>query len=210
MRIGCLHVLTETVLQGRFTHLDLVDLAIRGGADTIQYREKKAETREMIEIARALQAVCKDAGVPLIVNDRVDVAYAAKTDGVHVGQDDFPVADARQLLGDGPIIGVSAGTIEEALEGIDDGADYIGFGPIYETGSKADAGDAQGLERLSALVEAVDVPVIAIGGISAATAEDVIRAGAHGVAVISAVCCQKDPTAAATELINQIRGATVA
>ena len=203
--IGILHVLTDTVLQTRFSHLDLARLAIDGGADTIQYRQKVGTAREMIGTAGAMQDVCTAAGVPFIVNDRVDVAIAAGADGVHLGQDDFPVRLARELLGPDRIIGVSAGNLDEAEQGIADGADYVGFGPIYATGSKSDAGSPQGLDRLSEISRALSVPVIAIGGIGADTATDVIRAGAHGIAVISAVCCREDPGAAARALLERIR-----
>lgn len=204
-RIGTLHVLTDTVLQDRYTHPDLARLAIAGGADTVQYRQKTGHTRSMIEAAQAIQEICAGAGVPLIVNDRVDVAIASRADGVHLGQDDFPVALARDLLGPDKLIGVSAGNLEEAQRGVADGADYVGFGPIYATGSKPDAGEAQGLETLSRIADAIPVPIIAIGGISADTAADVIRAGAHGIAVLSAVCCREDPEAAARELMERIR-----
>ena len=152
-----------------------------------------------------MQDICTAAGVPLIVNDRVDVAIAAGADGVHLGQDDFPVQLARELLGPDRVIGVSAGTLQEAEQGIADGADYVGFGPIYATGSKSDAGAPQGLDRLSEISRALSVPVIAIGGIGIDIATDVIRAGAHGIAVISAVCCREDPDAAVRALLERIR-----
>lgn len=206
-RIGALHVLTDTVLQTRNSHADLARMAVDGGADTVQYRQKTGHTRDMIETARAMRNTCSRLGVPLIVNDRVDVALAAEADGVHLGQDDFPVALARRLLGTGRIIGVSAGSLDEARRGIADGADYVGFGPVFPTGSKSDAGEAQGLEKLADFARAVPAPVVAIGGIGAGNAADVVRSGAHGVAVISAVCCQACPEAATRELINLIRTA---
>ena len=202
--IGMLHVLTDTVLQDRFTHVDLARLAIAGGADTIQYRQKTGTTREMIETAVAMQELCTGAAVTFIVNDRVDVAIAAEANGVHLGQEDFPVRKARELLGPEPIIGVTGKTIELSRRGIADGADYVSFGPIYATGSKPDARAPQGLGRLSEVVQALSMPVIAVGGIGVDTAEDVIRAGAHGIAVISAVCCQTDPAAATRVLMARI------
>ena len=205
--IGALHVLTDTALQDRFSHLDLARLAIAGAADTIQYRQKTGATRDMIETATAIQDLCAAAGVTFIVNDRIDVAMAAKADGVHLGQDDFPVRLARELLGADRIIGVSGGALGEAQQGIADGADYVGFGPIYTTGSKSDAGEAQGLGKLAEMVRSLTAPVIAIGGIGIDTAADVIRAGAHGIAVISAVCCREDPKAATMELMDRIRTA---
>ena len=202
--IGMLHVLTDTVLQDRYSHTDLARLAVAGGADTIQYRQKTGTTREMIETAMAIQEICTDADIPLIVNDRVDVAIAAGADGVHLGQDDFPVRKARELLGSDRIIGVSGGSVEEAQQGIAGGADYVGFGPIYATGSKADAGFPQGLAGLSEIARVLSVPVIAIGGIDADTAAEVMREGTHGIAVISAVCCQADPEGATRRLLERI------
>lgn len=205
--IGRLHVLTDTVLQDRYSHVDLARLVIDGGADTIQYRQKTGTTKELIETAAATQGVCTEAKVTLVVNDRVDVAIAAGADGVHLGQEDFPVRKARELLGPDAIIGVTGKTLELSRTGIEDGADYVSFGPIYATTSKPDAREPQGLEGLSEIAQAISRPVIAIGGICEDTAGDVIRAGAHGIAVISAVCCQSDPADAARKLMARIRSA---
>jgi thiamine-phosphate pyrophosphorylase len=196
-RIGRFHVLTDTCLQTQFSHLELAELAIAGGADTIQLREKARGTREMIRVAEQIQALCKQAGVTFIVNDRVDVAIAARADGVHLGQEDFPIALARDLLGEEAIIGGSAGNMEEARQCLLEGADYIGFGPVYFTTSKEDAGPAGGLDLLKQVVKEIPRPIVAIGGITRANAPQVIQAGGHGIAVISAVCCQKDPAEAA-------------
>ena len=199
-RIGRFHVVTDTLLQTCLSHVELAELAIAGGADTIQLREKGGSTREMIRAAEQMQALCTKAGVTFIVNDRVDVAIAAGADGVHLGQDDFPIPLARKLLGEEAIIGGSAGNMEEARKCLMEGADYIGFGPVYSTASKVDAGPAGGLDLLRHIVEAIPLPIVAIGGISTYNASLVMKAGAHGIAVISAVCCQKDPTEAARSL----------
>jgi thiamine-phosphate pyrophosphorylase len=196
-KTGRLHVLTDTCLQTHFSHLELAELAIAGGADTIQFRQKEGATRQMIRVAEQLQALCKRAGVTFIINDRVDVAIASHADGVHLGQDDFPVPLARKLLGEGAIIGGSAGNMEEARKCLLEGADYIGFGPVYPTTSKEDAGPAAGLGLLKQIVEAIPLPIIAIGGITADNTSPVIQTGVHGIAVISAVCCQSDPAEAA-------------
>ncbi len=196
-RIGRLHVLTDTLFQNRHSHLELAELAIAGGADTIQFRQKGGSTREMIQVARQLQALCQRTGVTFIINDRVDVAIAAQADGVHLGQDDFPIPLARELLGEEVIIGGSAGNMEEARKCLLEGADYIGFGPVYPTTSKEDAGPASGLHLLEEIVGAIPLPIIAIGGISCDNLPPVMKAGVHGIAVISAVCCQKDPRSAA-------------
>ena len=196
-KIGKLHVLTDTVLQSRFSHPELAGLAIRGGADTIQYRQKSGSTREMIRIAAQMKQVCSDHGVPLIVNDRVDVAIAAMADGVHLGQDDLPIPLARELLGQEMIIGASASNMEEVEKCLFDGADYVGFGPVYPTTSKDDAGYVKGVTCLAEVTKALPVPIIAIGGISLDNISEILQTGVHGVAVISSVCCQEDPEQAA-------------
>jgi thiamine-phosphate pyrophosphorylase len=196
-KMGRFHVLTDTCLQTHFSHVELAELAIAGGADTIQFRQKEGSTRQMIRVAEQMQDVCKRAGVTFIINDRVDVAIASHADGVHLGQDDFPIPLARKLLGEEAIIGGSAGSMDEARKCLLEGADYIGFGPVYPTTSKEDAGPAAGLDLLKQIVEAIALPIIAIGGITADNVLPVIKAGPHGFAVISAVCCQNDPAEAA-------------
>ena len=192
-QIGRLHVLTDIQVQHRFTHVQLTEMAIAGGADTIQFRQKQGLTREMIGIAGDMKSLCEKAGATLIVNDRIDLAIAAEANGVHLGQDDFPITLARRLLGDDKIIGGSARNLEEALECVSQSADYIGFGPVYPTLSKEDAGTATGIELLKEISEEIPIPVIAIGGIDSSNIHEVMRSGAHGIAVISAVCCHPDP-----------------
>ena len=208
-RIGRLHVITDTTIQSRFTHAQLAEMAIAGGADTIQFRQKNGSTRELVESAQAVQAVCAEHGVPLIVNDRADIALAVAAAGAHFGQEDLPVAVGRRILPPEMIIGASARTEEKILEAISTGADYIGFGPIYQTSSKPDAERPKGLGALQRMSEIAQCPVIAIGGITAETACEVIRAGAHGIAVISAVCGKADPAAAARQLCGEIQRAKV-
>ena len=205
--IGVLHVITDTTLQSRFTHTELAELAITGGADTVQCRQKTGTTRELITTAQSIQTTCAQHKVPLIVNDRADIALAVGATGAHFGQDDMPVSMGRQILSTTAIIGASARTEEKILAAISEGADYIGFGPIYGTTSKPDAETAKGLDRLRRMCEIADCPVIAIGGITVQTAGDVIRAGAHGIAVISAVCAHPEPTVATQALLNEIHGA---
>jgi thiamine-phosphate pyrophosphorylase len=195
-RIGRLHILTDTQLQEKFSHRELTRLAIAGGADTIQFRQKHGSTKELIETALAMKKLCARAGIAFIVNDRIDVALAADADGVHLGQDDFPIEMARKLMGSNKIIGGSAGNIEEALKCAAEGANYIGFGPVFPTDSKEDAGPATGIEVMKNLSEIISLPIIAIGGVNSKNIAEIISAGAHGVAVISAVCCSEDPAAA--------------
>ncbi len=208
-QIGRLHMLTDTVLQSRFSHLELARMAIKGGADAIQFRQKVGATREMIEIVRQLKQLCLNSGVTLIVNDRVDVAIAAEADGVHLGQNDFPIPLARKLLGESRIIGGSAASLEEAQKCLVEGADYIGFGPVYPTTSKEDADPVTGIKLLKQTVEAIPLPIMAIGGISVENTPEVIRAGARGIAVISAVCCQEDPEQAARALRQALQEKTL-
>jgi thiamine-phosphate pyrophosphorylase len=207
--IGKLHILTDMVLQSRFSHMEITRLAIAGGADTIQYRQKSGSTREMIEAARNMKQLCSDAGVTFIVNDRLDVAIAAEADGVHLGQDDFPIPMARGLLGEGRIIGGSAATLDEVRKCLSEGADYVGFGPVYPTSSKDDAGPVSGIDILKQVVEIIPLPIIAIGGVGAENIPDVMRAGAHGIAVISAVCCQDDPEEATRSLYQALNKGTI-
>jgi thiamine-phosphate pyrophosphorylase len=152
-----------------------------------------------------MKEVCAQAGVVFVVNDRLDVAIASEADGVHLGQDDFPIPLARTILGNDKIIGGSAVTLEETEKCLEEGADYVGFGPVFPTSSKDDAGPAAGLDFLKQAVEAVSIPIITIGGVSAENTPEVIRAGAWGIAVISAVCCQPDPEEAARRLFEALQ-----
>lgn len=203
-RIGRLHVLTDTVLQSRYSHVELTRMALAGGADTIQFRQKVGSTREMIRVATEMRKVCLEKGVPFIVNDRIDVAIASRADGVHLGQNDFPIPLARELLGRDAIIGGSAVTLEEVEICLSAEVDYVGFGPVYTTTSKDDAGPVTGLDILREVVEKTSVPIIAIGGVIAKNTPQVIEAGARGIAVISAVCCQPDPEKATRELYEAL------
>jgi thiamine-phosphate pyrophosphorylase len=199
-RIGRLHVITDTALQSAFSHTELTKMAIQGGADTIQFRQKVGSTREMIETAVKMKSICRKAGIPFIVNDRLDVAMAAGADGVHLGQDDFPIPMARSLLGKEIIIGGSAASLEEAIKCLDEGADYIGFGPVYPTDSKEDAAPVTGIQLMKEIIDTIPLPLIAIGGISPENTPVVLKGGAHGIAVISAVCCRDDPAEATRTL----------
>ncbi len=205
--IGALHVITDITLQSRFTHAELARLAIAGGADTIQFRQKTGTTRALIQMAEEMQRICAQSDVPLIINDRADIALAIEATGAHFGQDDMSISIARRILPMSAIIGASARTEQKILTAIRDGADYIGFGPIYGTQSKPDAETAKGLERLHRMCEIAPCPVIAIGGITVETAAKVIHAGAHGIAVISAVCSHPHPEEAAAALRSEIQGA---
>lgn len=184
-------------MQTRFSHAELARLAIAGGADTIQIRDKRFSYDDLVAATREVLDVCRRAGVPLIVNDSVDAAAETGADGVHLGRHDTPIADARAALGPAAIIGGTAGSLEEAVAVANEGADYVGLGHIFPTGSKEKAGPPLGLEALRAVVEAIRAPVIAIGGITAENARGAAAAGAWGVAVIGAVCGSEAPDIAA-------------
>lgn len=180
--------------------LETAQAALRGGVTAVQLRDKSGSAREMLELGHALLELTRTAGVPLIVNDRLDVALALGADGVHVGQDDLPVQNVRRLIGRGRILGVSAGTVAEARQAQADGADYLGAGDLFGTPSKPDAGLPIGLSSLAAIAGAVSIPVVGIGGITEANAASVTEAGAAGVAVISAITRSSNPEDAARRL----------
>jgi thiamine-phosphate pyrophosphorylase len=199
------YVITGRRIAGDRSILDVVRAAIRGGASVVQLREKTAATREIVELGQALREITRPAGIPLIVNDRLDIALAIGAEGVHVGHDDMPVGLARRLIGPDRLLGASPETVSEARQMERDGADYLGVGDVYGTPSKSDAGPPIGVDGLTEVIRAVSIPVVAIGGITLENAGAVIQAGAAGVAVISAVVSAPDPEAAARrlrELVN--------
>lgn len=181
-----------------------VDAAIRGGVTIVQLRAKGMTTRDQLALARALAAVCRPAGVPFVVNDRVDVALAARADGAHVGhigQEDLPPDDARALLGPEAIVGVSLASGREATLAERLGASYVSAGPMYTTRTKADAGAAVGPALLREVRAATHLPLVAIGGIAAANVRELFAAGADGVCVASGILGAADPEAAARAYI---------
>jgi thiamine-phosphate pyrophosphorylase len=184
---------------------ELTRMVVAGGATLIQLRDKQGATRQMIEEARAIKAVLAGTGVPLVVNDRVDVAMIAEADGVHVGQDDMRAEDARRLLGPKAIIGLSVKTVALANAAPLDALDYAGVGGVYATTSKDNPNPPIGVAGLRDIVAAFRArsrafPIVGIAGIDAGNAAPVIEAGADGIAVISSLSMQNDPQAAAREL----------
>ena len=182
-----------------------VEAAVRGGVTVVQLRQKGLDSSVMLKAARALLPLCRQHGVPLIINDRVDIALASDADGVHVGQDDMPCADVRRMLGPHKIVGVSVKTPHLMAQAERDGADYVGTGAVYPTSTKDTT--AIGLAGLSAVCRASSLPVVAIGGLNAANCGETIRAGAVGVAVVSAVFNTPDPRAAAQALVQALAAA---
>ncbi len=195
-----LYLVTDRGLaRGRST-LEIVKAAVQGGVTCVQLREKKCSTLDFIEQARTVKDFLKVRGVPLVINDRVDVALAVEADGVHLGQTDMPLAIAKKILGGSMFIGISAESLEDALEAEKGGADYLGVSPIYGTPTKTDTAPALGLEGLRDIRKAVNIPLVGIGGLNPSNAREVIRNGADGVAVVSAIVAADDPGQAAAEL----------
>ena len=188
--------------EGRSTET-VVEAAIEGGVDAVQLREKGSSAQHRIELGERLRELTTAAGVDLIVNDRIDIAYAVGPDGVHLGQSDPSVSTAREILGPEATVGVSVSTVSEARLAAISGADYLGVGAVYGTDSKPDAetaDDGLGVDALAKIVDSVTIPVVAIGGITPENASGPIQAGASAVAVISAITAADDPEAAASEL----------
>ncbi|WP_010631121.1 thiamine phosphate synthase [Sporolactobacillus vineae] len=173
--------------------------ALRGGTTLLQFREKKASSKQLLNIAATLKKLAGPFHVPLIINDRVDLALAVDADGVHVGQNDLPARVVRRLIGSEKIVGVSAATVAEAVQAEADGADYLGVGSIFPTRSKADA-TVTSIDELKAIRRAVHIPIVAIGGIDRANLRRLDPADIDGIAVISAILSQQDVTGAAKKL----------
>lgn len=204
---GIVYVITDRRAAGERSLIDIVRAALRGGAHVVQLRDKDVPARDMCALGEALLPLTRAAGVPLIVNDRVDVALALDADGVHIGQDDIPADMVRRIIGPERILGVSVATVEQAQQAVRDGATYVSVGDLFGTPSKPDAGPPIGLAPLTAIAHAVDLPVLGIGGVTIANAASVVRAGAVGVAVISAVIGAPDPEAATRALRDAVASA---
>ncbi len=199
--LGTYLVTQRDLSAGRSTE-DIVDDALAGSVDAVQVREKDHSARDQLAVAHALREPTAEADVPLIINDRVDIAVAADADGVHLGDDDLPVAVAREQLGDDAIIGRSVSTVEGAVDAEAAGADYLGVGAVFTTDSKDVEAENNGigLDTVEDIADAVDIPFVGIGGVTAENAADVVAAGADGVAVITAITQADDPEAATREL----------
>lgn len=196
-----LYVVTDRAMIGDRSLTDVVLAAVDGGAQTIQLREKDISTRAFVEHARTLREVLAPRGVPLIINDRVDVALASGADGVHVGQDDMPYPDARRLLGPDAVIGLSVETMDDVLRAEQFDVDYLGVSAVFATTTKTDTRGVWGIDGLAEVRRRSRHQLVAIGGLHAGNAGDVVAAGADAVAVVSAVCAAPDPRAAAAELV---------
>lgn len=194
-----LYAVTDRHWLGNQTLLEQVQEALDGGATCIQLREKQLDEENFLKEAIEIQKLCKEYHVPFIVNDNVDIAKTMHADGIHVGQSDMEALDVRKELGKDVILGVSAQTVEQAKKAEAHGADYLGVGAVFPTGSKDDADDVSH-ETLKAICEAVSIPVIAIGGITQDNVKELAGSGIVGIAVISAIFAQKDITQATKDL----------
>ncbi|MCP1714347.1 thiamine-phosphate pyrophosphorylase [Methanocalculus alkaliphilus] len=200
-----LYIVTDEAVGLGRSHTELARMALEGGADVIQLRDKTMPSRRLYQVASEIRALTLEAGALFIVNDRVDIALASMADGVHLGQQDLAVGEARRITPPDFIIGCSVGNPDEAELAEAAGADYIALSPIFPTTSKDDAGNGHGIATLRSIRSASSLPLVAIGGISRGNVAPVIAAGADGVAVISAVLGFEDVRSAAAELREAIR-----
>lgn len=194
-----LYLVTDRDLMNSPTIEESVRQAVLGGCTLVQLREKTASSRDFYETAWSLRHITAHMGVPLIINDRVDIALAVGADGVHIGQNDLPAAVVRKIIGPDKIVGISASNLRQAKAAVDAGADYLGIGAMYATGTKMDA-NLTSLEELRKIRQAIRVPIVVIGGINEATIPSFHGTGVDGLAVVSAIVSQPDVAEAARKL----------
>lgn len=197
-----LYLVTDRSLSMGRSHEEIVEAAVKGGVSIVQLREKDIASRDFYQLAAALMEVLKPLHIPLIINDRLDIALAVDADGLHIGQSDLPYSVARQLLGQDKIIGLSVESIEQARAANELDVDYIGLSPVFSTQTKSDINTPLELSGVAEIASFTKHPTVGIGGINTASAADVIRHGADGIAVVSAIVSQVDPQVAAQELRN--------
>lgn len=200
-----LHIITNCHYQNRFSHKDLAVIAASSGADAIQFRDKDFNKKQAFRAASDLVEICKGTEVLSIINDHVDIAMDVDADGVHLGVDDLPIPIARRLLGAEKIIGATANSVEKALELEKEGANYLGVGPIFSGDSKKPGLASLGLKVFGDICRFVTIPVIGIGGITRSNASQVLDAGAHGIAVMTEVCCADNPAGVVAELADLLK-----
>ena len=200
-----LYVVTDRQLTAGRPLRSVVEAALRGGARAFQLREKDLSPRELYPLALEMRQLTQMYGAHLLINDRVDLALAVDADGVQLTTTSLPATVARRLLGPGRLIGVSTHSIEEAQTAANDGADFVVFGPVFYTPSKAPYGEPVGLDALRAVRAAVTLPILAIGGVKKANLDQVLAAGADGIALISAIISADDPAAASQDLLGTLR-----
>jgi len=199
-----LYLITDRMQTAGRTLPAVVADALRGGLKAVQLREKDLSGCQLFELAGALRNLTREYGSKLLINDRIDIALAVDADGVHLGKASLPVAIARRILGSARLIGYSAHGLDEALQAEQDGADFVTFGPIYATPSKVPYGDPLGLEHLATVARRLSIPVFALGGVKMSSVDEVMSAGARGIALISAVIAAQDPAAETESLLRKI------
>ncbi|MGR3178909.1 MAG: thiamine phosphate synthase [Candidatus Anammoxibacter sp.] len=192
--------------------IETIKLAIKGGVDTVQLREKDLDSNELFRIASDIKKITIELNASLIINDRPDIMLAVDADGVHIGQRSMPMKDVRKIIGRDKLIGYSAHNIQEAIHAQDEGADYISYSPVFNTGSKTDYLEQEqsqpipiGAEAIKKVKSIVNIPVIALGGINANNVDEVLENGADGVAVVSNILQSSDPFLAAKNLMNKLK-----
>lgn len=181
--------------------LETIEEAIKGGVTVVQIREKTADTLDFYNLALKVKEITTKYNIPLIINDRVDVALAIDADGVHVGQSDMPCDVTRKLVGENKIVGISAATVEEAKKAESDGADYIGTGAVFPTATKDDASSVT-INELKEIVNSIKIPVVAIGGINHENASELTDSGIAGISVVSAIMSSDNPKKSSQELLK--------
>jgi thiamine-phosphate pyrophosphorylase len=199
-----LYLVTDSALSLGRSNLEVIRAAVEGGVTVVQLREKSATTKHFYAEGLKIRDFLRMKRIPLIINDRIDVALALHADGVHLGQEDMPVNIARMILGPNKIIGASVFTSDQAMAAESEGADYLGLSPIFVTETKPELIKQIGLEGIPPIKRSVRIPVVGIGSMSQANAYEVVRAGLDGVAVVSAICSQEDPKAAAAAIKAEV------
>jgi thiamine-phosphate pyrophosphorylase len=199
-----LYLVTDRSLSLGRSSLEVIRAAVGGGVTVVQLREKDVTARVFYREGLEIREFLATCGIPLIINDRLDIALALDADGVHLGQDDIPVAAARRILGRGKIVGASVLTAAEARQAEADGADYLGLSPIFITPTKPELTEQIGMNGISRIRAAVAIPLVGIGGLSEGNASEAIRSGLAGVAVVSAICSRQDPRAAAAAIKEEV------
>jgi len=201
-----LYLITDrSFLNGRDLK-NCIEDALKGGATLVQIREKDTSTRDFFQVAKEIKEVTSKYNVPLIINDRIDIALAIDAEGVHLGQSDMPIAIARGILGKDKIIGISANNLDEALEAQKNGADYLGLGPVFYTGTKKDIKEPIGLTGLKELTKNINIPSVAIGGINKENAKSILDSGVNGISLISAILGSENIEKATVELLAVLEG----
>ena len=199
-----LYLVTDRALSLGRSNLEVIQAAVRGGVTLVQLREKEATTKEFYQEGLKIRACLKARDIPLIINDRIDMALALDAEGVHLGQEDMPIDATRKILGPQKIIGASVFTPEEAKIAEALGADYLGLSPIFVTETKPELTQQLGTKGIPLLKEAVKIPVVGIGSMNESNAYEAVKAGLDGVAVVSAICSREDPRAAAEAIKKEV------